>query len=181
MKNIGMIRKVDDLGRIVLPKEIRSNLFIREGTPMEISVGDNSEIRLKKCNLISTVEDVACKFCDVLYESLNFPVMITDDERIICVVGASKKIYHNKPISEKLKLLIHKSENYTASDEFKTTLVPIVDGEEIKFNSQVLIPILNAGRCIGLIVLLSYGESPSTIDIKTMQTVSKLISKQLEE
>lgn len=181
MKNIGMVRKVDDLGRIVLPKEIRNNLFIKEGTPMEISIGENCEIMLKKCNILNNIENVASRFCDVLYESLGFPIMITDDEKVICVVGASKKIYLHKPISEKLKNLILKSENYTASDEFKTTLVPIVDSEEIKFKSQVLIPILLEGKCIGLIVLLSSDNPPTNADVKTMQTVSRLITKQLEE
>ncbi len=180
MKNMGMVRKVDELGRIVIPKEIRTNLFIKEGTPMEISVGERGELVLTKCNLLNNVSDLACKFCDVLYEVLNFPIMITDDEKVVCVVGASKKIYLNKPISLQLKNIIHKSENYTASNEFKTTLVPIVETEEIKYTSQVLIPILNDGKCIGLIVLLSFNEAPTNVDIKTMQTVSKLLTKQLE-
>lgn len=181
MKNMGMVRRVDDLGRIVIPKEIRNNLFIKEGTPMEIVVGENCEIKLRKCNLINNISDLACKFCEVLYETLNNPILMTDDEKVICVVGASKKAYLNKNISSQLKSIIHKSENYTASDEFKTTLMPIVENEEIKFTSQVLIPVLLDGKCIGLIVLLSYGETPTTIDIKTMQTVSKLLTRQLSD
>ena len=180
MKNMGMVRKVDELGRIVIPKEIRSNLFIKEGTPMEIIVGENFEIKLKKCNLINNLNDIACKFCEVLFEVLNFPILLTDDEQIICAVGVSKKNYLNKQISAQLKNIIHKSENYTASNEFKTTLVPIVDGEEIKFTSQVLIPIMLDGKCIGLIVLLSSSLTPTTLDIKTMQVVSKLLTKELE-
>jgi len=181
MKNMGMVRKVDDLGRIVLPKEMRANLFIKEGTPMEISVGENCEITLKKCNLINNILELSSKFCEVLYETLDYPILMTDDEQVICAVGISKKNYLSKPISLELKNIIHKSENYTASDEFKTTLVPIVEGEEIKFKSQVLIPVLLDGKCIGLIVLLSFGGSPTTLDVKTMQIVSKLITKQLEQ
>lgn len=180
MKNMGMVRKVDELGRIVIPKEIRANLYIREGTPMEITVGQSGELILTKCNMLNNITELASKFCDVMYDVLNFPVMITDDEKIVCVVGTSKKNYLNKVISDQLKNIIHKSENYTASNEFKTTLVPIIENEEIKYTSQVLIPILNEGKCIGLIVLLSFSEVPTNADIKTMQTVSKLLSKQLE-
>lgn len=181
MKNMGMVRRVDDLGRIVIPKEIRSNLFIKEGTPMEIIVGENCEIKLKKCNVLNNISDLALKFCEVLYETLNSPILITDDEKVIGVVGISKKMYINKNVSMQLKSIIHKSENYTASDEYKTTLMPIIENEDIKYTSQVLIPVLLDGKCIGLIIMLFYGETPTTLDIKTMQTVSKLLTKELSD
>ena len=179
MKTTGITRKVDDLGRIVIPKEIRNSLFITEGTPMEIIVTDEMDILLRRSKVIENISELAEKMCSVLYEMLSFPVLITDDEKVVCCVGISKKQYQNKPLSEELLKIIHNSANYTASEEYRTTLVPIIHKDEMKFTSQIIIPITMEGKSIGLIVLLSSDAIPSNVDIKVMQTVSKLISIQL--
>jgi AbrB family transcriptional regulator (stage V sporulation protein T) len=179
MKISGITRRVDDLGRIVIPKEIRNSLFITEGTPMEIIVTEDMDILLKKSKVIESISELSDKMCVVIYEMLDYPVMITDDEKIISCVGLSKKQYQNKPLSDQVKSIIHNSANYTASDEQRTTLVPIIQKDEMKFTSQIIIPIILDGKSIGLIVLLSNDGVPSNVDIKVMQTVSKLISIQL--
>lgn len=179
MKISGITRRVDDLGRIVIPKEIRNSLFITEGTPMEIIVTEDMDILLKKSKVIESISELSDKMCVVIYEMLDYPVMITDDEKVISCVGLSKKQYQNKPLSDQVKSIIHNSANYTASDEQRTTLVPIIQKDEMKFTSQIIIPIILDGKSIGLIVLLSNDGVPSNVDIKVMQTVSKLISIQL--
>ena len=179
MKTSGITRRVDDLGRIVIPKEIRNSLFITEGTPMEIVVTEEMDILLKKSKVIENISALAEKMCMVLFEILNYPILITDDEKVVCCIGLSKKQYQNKPLSDKLKEIIHKSANYTASDEYRTTLVPITQKDEMKFVSQIIIPITLDGKSIGLIVLLSNEGITSNVDVKVMQTVSKLISIQL--
>lgn len=179
MKTTGITRKVDDLGRIVIPKEIRNSLFITEGTPMEIIVTEEMDILLKRSKIIENISDLADKMCSVLYEMLSFPILITDEEKVVCCVGISKKQYQSKPLSKELINIIHNSANYTASEEYRTTLVPIIQKDEMKFTSQIIIPIILDAKSIGLIVLLSADGIPSNIDIKVMQTVSKLISIQL--
>ena len=179
MKGIGIVRKVDDLGRIVIPKEIRNSLFIKEGTPMEIIITEEMDILLKKCKIIENISEIADKFCQVLFEMLNYPILITDDEKVVSCVGASKKQYYQKPLSDEILKIIHNTSNYTASDEYKTTLVPIIQKDEIKFTSQIIIPITLEGKSVGLIVLLSFEGVPSNVDVKIMQTVSKLITLQL--
>lgn len=179
MKTSGITRRVDDLGRIVIPKEIRNSLFITEGTPMEIIITEDMCVLLKKSKVIANISELAEKMCTVLFDVLNYPVMITDDEQVVCCVGISKKQYQNKILSEQLKSIIHNSTNYTASDEYRTTLVPIIQKDEMNFTSQIIIPILLDGKSIGLIVLISNEGIPSNVDIKVMQTVSKLISIQL--
>lgn len=179
MKTTGIIRKVDDLGRIVIPKDIRNSLFITEGTPMEIVVTDDMDILLKRSKVIENISELADKMCRVLYEMLSFPVLITDEEKVVCCVGISKKQYQSKPLSDELINIIHNTGNYTASEEYRTTLLPIVQKDEMKFKSQIIIPIILDAKSIGLIVLLSSEGIPSNIDIKVMQTVSKLISIQL--
>lgn len=175
----GITRRVDDLGRIVIPKEIRNSLFIKEGTPMEISITEESNIILKKCNVIENISELSEKYCNVMYEILDNPILITDDQKVVCSVGISKKQYQNKELSSELKNIIHNSANYTASDEFKTTLLPIIQKDELKFTSQIIIPILLDGKSIGLIVLLGLQNTPSNTDVKIMQTISKLITIQL--
>lgn len=179
MKLTGIVRKVDDLGRIVIPKEIRNSLFVKEGTPMEIVVTENMEILLKKANILESISEVAEKFCSVLYEIIDFPVIICDSDKILSCVGLSKKSYLNKNLSEQLINIIHNGENYTASDQYKTTLLPITENDEMKFSSQVIIPILLEGKCIGLIVIISNDKVPTNCDVKIMQAVSKLITNQL--
>ena len=172
----GIIRKLDDLGRIVIPKEIRNSLFLKEGSPLEIIVNEDMSIVLKKCNLIENINEIADKYCNVLYEILDNPILITDEEKVVCCVGISKKQYMEKPLSNEIINIIHNSNNYTASDEFKTTLLPIVKKEEIKFSSQIIIPIILEGKSIGLIILLGQNGSPNSSDVKIMQTISKLIT-----
>ena len=94
MKTSGITRRVDDLGRIVIPKEIRNSLFITEGTPMEIVVTEDMDILLKKSKIIENIVELADKMCMVLYEMLGYPVMITDDEKVVSCVGLSKKQYY---------------------------------------------------------------------------------------
>lgn len=179
MKSSGITRRVDDLGRIVIPKELRNSLFIKEGTPMEISVTEESHIVLKKCNILESIGEIAEKYCNVLYELLDNPIIISDEEKVLCCVGISKKLYQNKELSKELKNIIHNSENYTASDEFKTTLLPIINKEEIKFLGQIIIPITIDGKSIGLIVLLSTNNTPTNTDVKIMQAVSRIMSMHL--
>jgi len=179
MKNTGIIRKVDDLGRIVIPKEIRNVLFIKEGTPMEISVSDEASIVLRKNNAIENIGDIAEKYCNVLYEILDNPIFISDDRKILYCVGASKKTYQNKELSNELIKMISNSINYTASDEYKTTLLPIIKGGEVDCISQIIIPIILEGNSIGLIILLSNKNTLGSSDVKIVQAVSKLISMQL--
>ena len=179
MKSTGIVRRIDDLGRIVIPKEIRNSLFITEGTSMEIRITDDMEIILKKNNAMQSIVELSEKMCELLYEMLNHPVLITDDEKVIACVGASKKQYHNKELSNEILKIIHDSTNYTASNEFSTTLLPIICKDEMKFKSQIIIPITLEGKSIGLIILLMSDGVPSNVDTKIMQTISKFITMQL--
>lgn len=179
MKNTGITRKVDELGRIVIPKEIRNVLFIKEGTPMEIAIAEDASIVLRKNNVMETIGDLAQKYCNVLYEILDNPILITDDSKILYSVGLSKKLYHNKELSNELIDIILNSKSYTASDEYKTTLLPIIKNEAVGFTGQIIIPIMIDGKTIGLIISLSNQNNLNNSDVKIMQAVSKLISMHL--
>ncbi len=182
MKNTGIVRKIDDLGRVVIPKEIRKTMFIKEGTPLEIHITDEGDILLKKHNIIKTITDISQVFCEVVFSCLHFPTLITDCNKVVACEGTAKRNYLNKNLSEDVKNLILESQNYTASVLDKTTLLPVVAGEEIKFTSQIIIPIIYEEISVGTLVLLGFDKDNtySNIDVKVLQTLSLIMSKLLD-
>ena len=100
MKATGIVRRIDDLGRVVIPKEIRRTLRIREGDPLEIFVDRDGEVILKKYSPISELGDFAKEYAEALFDSLGNPVLICDRDTVIAVAGGSKKEYLNKNISD---------------------------------------------------------------------------------
>ena len=81
MKATGIVRRIDDLGRVVIPKEIRRTMRIREGDPLEIFVSNEGEVIFKKYSPISELGSIAAQYCEVLYRTAGFPVLITDRRR----------------------------------------------------------------------------------------------------
>ncbi|GAE47390.1 stage V sporulation protein T [Mesobacillus boroniphilus JCM 21738] len=103
MKATGIVRRIDDLGRVVIPKEIRRTLRIREGDPLEIFVDRDGEVILKKYSPISELSDFAKEYAEALYDSLGNPVLICDRDTYIALAGGSKKDYLNKTSVNLLK------------------------------------------------------------------------------
>ncbi len=91
MKATGIVRRIDDLGRKVIPKEIRRTMRIREGDPLEIFTDREGEIILKKYSPIHELGTFASEYAEALYETLGTPVMITDQDEVVAVAGLSKK------------------------------------------------------------------------------------------
>ena len=98
MKATGIVRRIDDLGRVVIPKEIRRTLRIREGDPLEIFVDREGEVILKKYSPIGELGDFAKEYADSLYEALGHIACIADRDTIVAVSGAPKKEFLNKPV-----------------------------------------------------------------------------------
>ena len=113
MKATGIVRRIDDLGRVVIPKEIRRTLRIREGDPLEIFVDRDGEVILKKYSPIGELGDFAKEYADSLFESIGHITLISDRDTVIAVSGASKKEYMDKPVSTTIE---------TCMDERKTMM-----------------------------------------------------------
>ena len=88
MKATGIVRRIDDLGRVVIPKEIRRTMRIREGDPLEIYTTKDGEVIFKKYSLLGGLEDFAAQFCDTLSHSTEFTAAVTDRDAIIAVAQA---------------------------------------------------------------------------------------------
>lgn len=115
MKATGIVRRIDDLGRIVVPKEIRRTLRIREGDPLEIFTDREGEIILKKYSPIGELSQFAGEYAESLAQTTGHLVLITDCDHVVTASGTGKKEYEGKPISKQLEDAISERKNFLAS------------------------------------------------------------------
>lgn len=150
MKATGIVRRIDDLGRVVVPKEIRRTLRIREGDPLEIFTDREGEIILKKYSPIGELSEFARQYADALAQTTGNVICITDRDQIIAVSGGKKDMLM-KPISRQLESAIDGRENILAT-RTERKFIPIVQGEE-EFQAQVISPIICEGDAIGSVII----------------------------
>lgn len=180
MKATGIVRRIDDLGRVVIPKEIRRTLRIREGDPLEIFVDRDGEVILKKYSPIGELGDFAREYAESLFESTGHIVMISDRDNIIAVSGGSRKEYMDKQVGEIVE---------SCMENRKTILETPADEAEIckdvveKYSAYVISPIIAGGDPIGAVLLLSKDESVkmSQMEIKMAETAAGFLGKQMEQ
>src|SRR5690625_2695664 len=152
MKATGIVRRIDDLGRVVIPKEIRRTLRIREGDPLEIFVDRDGEVILKKYSPISELGDFSQEYAEALFDSLNHFVLIADRDTFIAVAGASKREFANKSIGEVVEKVIEARQTKLETIAGEYNLV----GENVdELVGLVIAPIIANGDPIGAVVLFS--------------------------
>ena len=139
MKATGVVRRIDDLGRVVIPKEIRKTLRIKEGDPLEIFTDKEGEIILKKYSPIGELSEFATEYAETLAKTTGHIACITDKDTVIAVSGGSKKEYLEQGISPELEQIMDDKENYT-SKENNDVSIPITKNENNskKNNAQVV-------------------------------------------
>lgn len=178
MKATGIVRRIDDLGRVVIPKEIRRTLRIREGDPLEIFVDREGEVILKKYSPISELGDFAKEYADALFDSLGHTVLICDRDEFIAVSGGSKKDYLNKNIGSKIEQSLQDRSVITESSE---SSIEVVDGNEETVSSYVIGPIIASGDPIGCVMIVSKeGESLGNVEQKAVETAASFLARQME-
>ena len=134
MKATGIVRRIDDLGRVVVPKEIRRTLRIREGDPLEIFTDREGEIILKKYSPIGELSQFAGQYAESLAQSTGHLVCITDRDHVIAAAGNGKKEFEGKPISRQLEELIEDRTGInTMTAEEPMTCVAIGTGKYVEF------------------------------------------------
>ncbi len=186
MKATGIVRRIDDLGRVVIPKEIRRTLRIREGDPLEIFVDREGEVILKKYSPIGELGDFAKEYADSLYEALGHIACIADRDNIIAVSGAPKKEFLNKPVGSAVEKVMEERKaviiNNPGEDATCRECLLIEDGE-CKFSSEVIAPIIAEGDPIGAVILAS--KEPDTkmgeMELKLAETAAGFLAKQMEQ
>ena len=115
MKATGVVRRIDDLGRIVIPKEIRKVLRIKEGDPIEIFTGREGEVILKKYSPIGELSEFATDYAETLAKTTGHIACITDKDSVIAVSGGARKEYLEQSISKELEQLMDDKELYTSN------------------------------------------------------------------
>ncbi len=182
MKATGIVRRIDELGRIVIPKEIRRTFRLREGDPVEIFTGENGEIILHKHSVISDLNDFALHFADSLSKTAGYPTCITDRDAVVAVSGISKKEFNGKRITKQLEEAMEDRATYISRDS-RTDFFPILeDVNGDKMTSFVVTPIISHGDPIGSVIMFSPDtrKSMGDTEAKLTQSAAAIIGKQLE-
>lgn len=179
MKATGIVRRIDDLGRVVVPKEIRRTLRIREGDPLEIFTDREGEIILKKYSPIGELGEFARQYADALAQTTGNVICITDRDQIIAVSGGKKDMLM-KPISRQLESAIDGRENILAT-RTERKFIPIVQGEE-EFQAQVISPIICEGDAIGSVIITTREPKCKFGDVeqKLTHSAAGFLGRQLE-
>ena len=182
MKATGMVRRIDDLGRVVIPKEIRRTLRIREGTPLEIFTDREGEIILKKYSPIGELGAFAGQYAESLAQTTGLTVCVCDRDQVIAVSGGSRKELLGKNISRQLETVIEDRENILVDNkEYK--YIQITDNDREDFTGEAVSPILCEGDAIGAVVILSrepkqlLGETEQKLAI----SAAGFLGKQMEQ
>lgn len=183
MKATGVVRRIDDLGRIVIPKEIRKTLRIKEGDPLEIFTDKEGEIILKKYSPIGELSEFATGYAETLAKTTGHIACITDKDTVIAVSGGSKKEFLEQDLSQELEQLLEDKEVYTSKENNEVAL-PITKNDNVqrKYNSQVVYPIISQGDVIGSVILLSKDNNTKMGDaeLKVVQSAAGFLSSQMD-
>ncbi len=182
MKATGIVRRIDDLGRVVIPKEIRRTLRIREGDPLEIFTDRDGGVILKKYSPIGELTDFSKEYAEALQQSTGQIILISDNDAFISVSGTSKKEFLERKISDELEDIMDKRKSVVLSATNKN-LIPIHgDDDESKYIGQVIAPILAEGDAIGSVVILSKeGKALGEVEQKLAETAAAFLGKQMEQ
>lgn len=184
MKATGVVRRIDDLGRIVIPKEIRKTLRIREGDPLEIFTDKEGEIILKKYSPIGELSEFASQYAETLAKTTGHIACISDKDTIIAVAGAPKKEYLEKSVSNEIERLMEDKLTWSAKNQEEKHLpVLLTDSDDKKYTSQVIWPIVAEGDTIGTVMLLSTepNKKMNDVELKVAQSAAGFLGKQMEE
>lgn len=181
MKATGIVRRIDDLGRVVIPKEIRRTLRIREGEPLEIFTDREGEVILKKYSPIGELTSVAGQYAESLAQTMGCTVCITDNDQIVAAAGSGRKELQEKYIRKELAELLQKRECVNVRKE-NAGFVAVADGAE-EYEEEVICPILCEGDLIGSVILMKkedkrkFGETEQ----KVAMSAAAFLGKQMEQ
>jgi len=182
MKATGIVRRIDDLGRVVIPKEIRRTLRIREGDPLEIFTDREGEIILKKYSPIVELSEFAGQYAESLAQTTGMLVCITDRDHVIAASGNGKKDFEGKPISHQLECVIEDRNSMVASKE-ESEFVKVTLDDNGEYASQAISTIICEGDAIGSVILYNKDEKTKMgeTESKLAMTAAGFLGRQMEQ
>ena len=183
MKATGIVRRIDDLGRVVIPKEIRRTMRIREGDPLEIYTDREGEVIFKKYSPIGELASFAGQYAETLHKTCGLAVAICDRDSVIACAGISRREYHEKSLSEALEHMMEGRSFYANNGDTEPKNI-IRDGGSHTISCAM--PILSEGDVVGCVVSAKPLEGDNTdrhafeIEAKLIQPAAGFLGRQLE-
>lgn len=180
MKATGIVRRIDDLGRVVIPKEIRRTMRIREGDPLEIFTDRDGEVIFKKYSPIGELTAFAAQYAETLHKTCDLSVVICDRDSVVACAGVSKKEYGDKPLSEELEAICEGRSLYTYQKD-GSKISPLRDGGSHYVSCAM--PIVSEGDVVGCVAALTPNDTdsfPEAVETKLVQTAAGFLGRQLE-
>lgn len=181
MKATGIVRRIDDLGRVVIPKEIRRTMRIREGDPLEIYTDNDGEVIFKKYSPLGELGSFATQYAEVLHRTSGFPVLVCDRDHVIAVAGIPKKELLERRVSSALEDSMEQRRSFAfMQGDTGGKLQPV---EGVDRYALAGAPIITSGDVCGSIMLLAEDASSVAGDteIKLIGTAAAFLGKQMEE
>lgn len=177
MKATGIVRRIDDLGRVVIPKEIRRTMRIREGDPLEIYTNRSGEVILKKYSPLQDLSEFAQEYVESLYESLHVPVLLSNRDEVIASAGVLKKNYQFKRISTFAEEAMNERRTVLQQEEIAVEIIA-EQYEDVK--SFCLVPIVANSDILGAIYLLAADKVIGAVEQKSTEIGALFLAKQMQ-
>ena len=178
MKATGIVRRIDDLGRVVIPKEIRRTMRIREGDPLEIYTDREGGVIFKKYSQLGDVSDFAAQLCDTISRVAGLPAVITDRDSVIAAGGVPRREVVDKRVSQQVEQLMEERRSVQAEQ----TLL-LCDGMD-KYRVLIAVPILSEGDVLGCVLFADeesgLGASGGDTEYKLLQSMSGFLGRHME-
>ena len=179
MKATGIVRRIDDLGRVVIPKEIRRTMRIREGDPLEIFTEKDGEVVFKKYSPVGELSPFAVQYADVLSRACNMTVLVCDRDHVIAAAGQNRKDFYERRVSAGLDEVMEGRQTYVVQAGGANRLQPV---ETLARYAAVASPIIAGGDVTGVVCLIQpeSGTVPSEGDVRLAQVAAAFLGKQME-
>lgn len=182
MKATGIVRRIDDLGRVVIPKEIRRTLRIREGDPLEIFTDRDGGIILKKYSPIEELSEFSKEYVEALHQTIGNIIMICDKDSIISVSGGAKKEYLDKKISNGLYKVMETRKAVILEKDGQSPISIFEEEVDASYTAQVIAPIIAEGDIVGGVIIASKDEVKfSNVELKLAEAAAVFLGKQMEQ
>ena len=181
MKATGIVRRIDELGRVVIPKEIRRTLRIKDGDSLEIFT-DRDELMLKKYSPIATLEKFSEGTTKSLSDLSGCLAVICDTDEILYASGEGRKDLTKKQVSRELEHIMKERRSYVANRAEGGDIVPLADGTPLNITAQIIVPIVAGGDCLGAVSLLSAEEGARMENsaVKLCRLTADILANQFE-
>ena len=182
MKDTGIVRRIDELGRIVIPKEIRRTMRLKEGTAVQIYINKSGELTLTKYSPIVDITEFAEVFCSVIAESLNINLVVLDKDLVVSATNKLKGCL-GKEISLSLEEILEERKSYLLNVSDGSKMLELFVNDSNTYYSQIIVPVLANSDIVGGIVAFTTSQleqNLSMADVKILQIVANFMARQVE-